>query len=295
MVAWGPLADRVAATGAEGGRRRGGARSGPRVAQTARRGGRHRGGRLTHQLLQHRQHLFGVGVTQEHDTHVVAGLGATIQVGDDGQQALYGVGVAPQQNRIAAVDRHDGDRATAALALGARRCEHVVEDLGDLAGRAVGQGDGVDHRPVLVDLGQKPANAPDIVGIVSHHHDRAARIGHDLTLRPDQRLEHLHRAGGVEGAQTEHLGGELPAGRRRLTGRVLGRLDAVGAVAGRRGHEVVGPQGGEEHLEQLATVQRPVAGHGHRALDAGIDDEGRAGRLGDVLDEDANVRVLDIE
>ena len=116
-------------------------------------------------------------MAQEHDPHVVAGLGATIQIGDDREETLNSVRITAQQDRITAVDRDHGDGAPAALALRAWRGEHVVQHLSNFARGAVSQGDGVNRRAILIDLSQEPTNAPHIIGIVGHHHGAMASRG----------------------------------------------------------------------------------------------------------------------
>jgi hypothetical protein len=74
-------------------------------------------------------------------------------------------------------------------------------------------------------------------------------------LAADQRADRLRRRLGVKGAQAKDLGGEPRsaggAGRGLLGGALLGG-DPIAAARHRHGHQAVGAQRRQQHLEELA-------------------------------------------
>ncbi len=251
--------------------------------------------RLPDQFLQHRQQLFGIGVLQLDHAHVAAALGAPVQLQHRLHHALDQGRITTHDHRIAAFHRQHRQHRTAAF--GAARAEQAVDRGRHFAGRTVAQGHRVDTGPVLVDLGDQAAQAPQVVGVIGHQQAVALRGGQDHAAAADQRAQGLGRDACIDVAQGEHLCGK--AQRRTAVGTgLLGRSvvgnHAVGAGTGGNGHQSVGAQHRQQYAQHLRLGHGPVTRDRDRSLHPRVDDEGGAGGAGDVLDERAQVGFLQV-
>ena len=197
-----------------------------------------------------------------------------------------------------AVGARVGDHLGARRALGLAAAHGVVEHLGGVHHPAVAQ---VDHAVVvaalLVELADHVFDSRDIGAAVAD--DQRVGRGHrgEVAIlwdqRTDQRDEFRYRA-------LLHLDHpRLQAIRRALAAAGLGLGLGVGHDArlvalGNHG-EAVGAHHREEQLVDLAQRELGLGDHADLALDPRVDDEGLAGDFGNLVDEFADVGILEVD
>ena len=158
-------------------------------------------GRLADHLLEHRQQLLGVGMIEEDDADLAAVRGAPVEIPGDRGELGHRRGVAPEGDRVGAVDRDH--RHALGRELGQRR--------GDLARAAIVEADDPGRLRIDVDPRQHLADPGDIVGEVGND-DRAA-AGGDRAVAADHRPQRLDRGRGIDVADPENLGDEARGAR----------------------------------------------------------------------------------
>jgi len=167
----------------------------------------------------------------------------------------------------------------------------------------------VDHREVLavridVDRLDDRDEAADVGGRLGQDHGVGGLVGRHRRVLRDERLERVHDRLGVDVLERdEPRDVEVPVDRRpgrevRRDARLLGIAngDHLEGTAGRRhGREAL-------HLEHrfedgVGLVDRDARGRddGHPAPHAVVVDEVLAGELGDRVDHDAELGVVEIE
>ncbi len=250
-----------------------------------------------HQFLQNREDRFGLGVVQPHNADVRARLRAGVEVFDQPGVFVDCGGLAPHQNGVGAFDGYQAHFRRAAGALGAFDIEQAFDNAGDLARAGIGKRNRARLRAINVQLGNQAAQAFHIVGVIGNDDQVRAGARQDHAASPDKGAQALGDRGRIDLVEPNDVGDEWTgiAGGARLGRNAFLGLDEITAAGDRHGDQLIGAQGGQEHLEQFAIAERAIAEQCHRTLHARIDDDGAPGLAGDIGDEGANVGVLGLQ
>jgi hypothetical protein len=246
--------------------------------------------------------LGGIGVPQVDD---LGGAGARcrpVELRDQGSQALELTRLALQDQRVVALVGHDRDPARSlGGAADLLRCE-LLEERGHGADPGLLQLHDLDARGVCdVELPDDAFEAKDVLGVIRDDDDVRFRRGGKVAVLRYQGTQDFQELRRVHVLRGHHPRDQLIAAYVLLLVELRaalacdGLLDHLDDVAGGYGGETVHPQHREEQIVDRVPVETAGRDDRDAPLDARIDDEIPAGDPRDLIDEVADVGILQVD